>query len=198
MKISSQYLPGHLPGPFLISERVALARKLEPLFKQEAARRQAHGATGPGRPKQGEKSEPFVVRDMLAARCGLSAKTLYKAMKVIQAAEADPERYEPVARMMDDTGLVDPAYRIVIANSTRRLIKRNRKQPPIFAATKIGKQSLGQLSVGQLGWLMGFFASLAENAAFSVWDATNASELLTVAEVRRAIVAGNRMRKRVS
>lgn len=93
----------------LPSQAAALAREILPALRAEARRRQAHGSTAPGRKRQSH-DQPFRTRERLAARCGFSARTLAKAIEVVEAAEKDPDRFGGIVRRMDETGNVDGAF----------------------------------------------------------------------------------------
>lgn len=96
---------------FTPSEAVAVAAGIEPLERDAARERQA--ATQGNRQTGVEKfSEPDKGRalDFTAAAVGMSRPTLQKAREVVEAAEREPERYEPIREQMDRTGKVDRAY----------------------------------------------------------------------------------------
>jgi N6-adenosine-specific RNA methylase IME4/ParB-like chromosome segregation protein Spo0J len=111
-------------------ERLAMAKRLEPYEKNEAAQRQATGksadgtAGGRGRKKAPEKnltgsSRKVSSRHKREAKSrttkavGVDRRTLEKIEVVDAAAKKDPERFGPVAQKMDQTGKVDGAYRKV-------------------------------------------------------------------------------------
>jgi len=107
---------------FTPSEAVAIAKTLEQLEKPKAAQRQEAS-----RAKQGEKvgtaqgggnlpprsEDRGKTRDKIAAAVGTSASNLRKIKEVVEAAEAEPEKFGPVKEEMDRTGKVDPAFRKV-------------------------------------------------------------------------------------
>lgn len=176
---------------FTPSEAVALARLVEPILRAEGKRRQAHGVTAPGKSKENtSQSKRHITRDLLAAHCGVSAKTLQKAFAVVSAAERDPAQFGYAAKKMDESGNVDAAYRAVLAPSTRRMLT----QDMIFRTTKIGNVPLGDFTAPELRWFIGFFAELGDLIGRPSSDAINASELFKPAEVGRAIKSGERMR----
>ena len=57
-----------------------------------------------------------------AAAVGMSRPTLTKAQAVVDAAEAEPEKYAPILEQMDNTGKVDRAYKEL---ERRRTLERN-------------------------------------------------------------------------
>lgn len=99
--------------PFTISQAVSIARALQPYAEQEGARRQAHGATAPGRQGKALKtSERFKARDFVARCVGLAPHTLRKAEMVVEAAERSPQSsyYRKHVMSMDETRKVGPAF----------------------------------------------------------------------------------------
>jgi len=107
---------------FQPSEVVEIARYLEPEERGAAKERMVAGKPCVQIP-QGK------TRDKVAAYAGVSARTLGKAAKVVEAAEADPEKFAPLLEEMDRTGKVDPSY--------RKLVKAERKaNPPLPTAGK--------------------------------------------------------------
>ena len=96
------------------SEAVAIARALEDRVAARAEeRRLANLKRGPAASER--ENFPLArdgrVRDQLAARVGLSGRTLQKAAAVVAAAEQSPEKYQHLVEEMDRTGSVDRAYR---------------------------------------------------------------------------------------
>jgi N6-adenosine-specific RNA methylase IME4 len=92
---------------FLPSEIDAIRRALEPLEKAAAKKRQLAGRAPSGNfPEGGE------VRDKIGSFAGVSGKTVQKIARVIQAAEAEPERFGHLVQEMDGrAGGVHSAYR---------------------------------------------------------------------------------------
>ena len=93
---------------FLPSETVAIAKALEPQEKKAAKERQAKAGPIKGKGKKsGSGKLPEAVkgqtRDKLARYAGVSGKTLEKAKAVVEAAEAEPEKYGPLVEEMDRT-----------------------------------------------------------------------------------------------
>lgn len=162
------------------SEAVTLARLIEPFVRSDARRRQGHGRTARGRRKG--PGEHMTTRDVVAMRCGLSPRTLSKAMHVVDAAKDDPVLYGRRVGEMDDTPNVDAAFGAVIWRDTARLMT----QPGVFTSTTIGGEALGKFSVAELRWLIGFFAALSE-ADLGGDGERNAAAVLTVRAVKRAL-----------
>ncbi len=81
-----------------------MTRYFEDAEKDAARERQGR----PGQVRSGKLPEHTtgVTRDALAARVGMSGRTLEKATAVVEAAEADPEQFGPVKDEMDRTGIV--------------------------------------------------------------------------------------------
>ena len=95
---------------FLPSEAVAIAKALEPVEREAAKERQG---TRTDRQPSGNFPEgaPGRTRDKVAAYAGISGKTLEKAVKIVEAAEKEPEKFTPLVEQMDKTGRVDGVYR---------------------------------------------------------------------------------------
>jgi N6-adenosine-specific RNA methylase IME4/ParB-like chromosome segregation protein Spo0J len=89
---------------FTPSEMVSIAQALEPIERAKAKERQG---------KHPEKfSEPAGnALDKIATFAGTSRPTLTKARAVVEAAEAEPERFSGLVQYMDDSGRVDRAYK---------------------------------------------------------------------------------------
>jgi len=102
---------------FLPSEAVAIARALEPAEKEAARRRQATAGPEQGKGAKvsggGKLPQPVrgKTRDRVARYCGMSGRTLDKAVAVVEAAEADPDRFGRLVDDMDRTGRVDGVFR---------------------------------------------------------------------------------------
>jgi ParB-like chromosome segregation protein Spo0J len=92
---------------FLPSEIDAIRRALEPIEKAAAKERQ--GSRNDLRetfPEVGEQR----ARDKLGAFAGVSGRTVEKIAHVMQAAEAEPEKYGKLAEDMDRTGRVNGPF----------------------------------------------------------------------------------------
>lgn len=99
---------------FAPSEAVAVAEALEARMADEARARQLAGlrqgqeSPVPPNRRDGESGE---VRDRLAAYVGMGRTKLGQARTIVEAARRDPARYGDLVGRMDDTGLVDPAFK---------------------------------------------------------------------------------------
>jgi N6-adenosine-specific RNA methylase IME4 len=95
---------------FTPSEAVAIKRALEPQMRAAAKERQGvrtdlqHGGNLP--PCSFGKT-----RDKAARFTGLSPRTLDKAEEIVQAADADPDRFGKLKQDMDRTGRVEAPWR---------------------------------------------------------------------------------------
>lgn len=100
---------------FAPTEAVALGRELERLERPKAKKRQKeHGKTAPGKPKDTSGNLPEVkgeTRDKVGEGVGMSGRTYEKAKAVVEAAEAEPEKFGQLAEEMDQKGSVNGAYR---------------------------------------------------------------------------------------
>jgi N6-adenosine-specific RNA methylase IME4 len=96
---------------FTLSEAVAIKRALEPLEKAAAKKRQRE-SKGPGK-KGGQVAPPLRGRaaDKAAKATGMARRTLEKAEAIVDAAEAEPEKFSKLLDEMDRTGRVNGAYR---------------------------------------------------------------------------------------
>lgn len=92
---------------FTPSEAVAVARALEP-YEQAAAQRRK--ATSNAERANFTPSDIGKSGDRVATAVGMSRPTLTKAQAVVDAAEAEPEKYGDLPERMDATGKVDGAY----------------------------------------------------------------------------------------
>ena len=104
------------------SEKVALARDLEPLERQAALERHAASAargkeggrgkkkTGAGNSRTGMGRAP-VAKDQVASAVGFARKTLAKADAVVEAAELEPDKFAHLLAAMDRSGNVHAAFR---------------------------------------------------------------------------------------
>jgi N6-adenosine-specific RNA methylase IME4 len=93
---------------FLPSEIDAIRRALEPIEKAAAKERQ--GTRNDIRetfPEVGEQR----ARDKIGAFAGVSGRTVEKIAKVVEAAEAEPEKYGGLLEDMDRTGRVDGPFK---------------------------------------------------------------------------------------
>jgi len=111
---------------FLPSEIDAIRRALEPAEKAAAKERMTLG----GRGKKGRKvSGPFDARDKIGAFAGVSGRTVEKIAAVVEAAEAEPERFGKLVADMDRTGRVDgPFKRLKVARQAEAI----RAEPPPY------------------------------------------------------------------
>ncbi len=112
---------------FLPSEVDAIRRTLEPAEREAAAGRRRSGL----RQYRGGNFPPWArggkTRDLIAAYCGVSGKTLNKIRTVMDAARADPAKYSDLAEEMDRTGRVDGAYKRLLVRRKAEVIEA---EPP--------------------------------------------------------------------
>jgi N6-adenosine-specific RNA methylase IME4/ribosomal protein S14 len=113
---------------FTWSEAVAIKRALEPIEQAAAKERQReggrHGGKGSGKLPEASKGN---AADKAAKATGMARRTLEKAEAVVDAAEAEPERFGKLLEQMDDTGRVNGVYRrLKIARQAERI----RAEPP--------------------------------------------------------------------
>jgi ParB-like chromosome segregation protein Spo0J len=115
--VLGEYAENEVRKDFTLSEAVAIKRLVEPAIVAEAAARRALGEnqyTETGEKlAQGSKGK---ARDKVAKRTGKSHTTLAKAEKVVEAAEAEPEKFGHLAEEMDRTGKADGPYKQLAAS----------------------------------------------------------------------------------
>jgi N6-adenosine-specific RNA methylase IME4 len=110
---------------FTLSEAVAIKRALEPLEKTAAKERQGT-RTDKHRGKFSTSSSGRAL-DKVATVVGKHRTTIAKAEAVVDAAEAEPEKYGPLLDQMDRTGRANGVYRrLKIAKQAEQI----RKEPP--------------------------------------------------------------------
>jgi len=98
--------------PFTLTEAVAIKRAIEPLERAAAKERQREGGRRGG---QGSGNLPEASKgnaaDKAAKATGMARRTLEKAEAVVDAAEAEPEKYGKLLDDMDRTGRVNGVHR---------------------------------------------------------------------------------------
>jgi N6-adenosine-specific RNA methylase IME4/ParB-like chromosome segregation protein Spo0J len=105
---------------FTLSEAVAIKRALEPVEKAAATKRMLAGKPMGNLPK-GRAA------DKAAKATGMARRTLEKAEAVVDAAEAEPEKYGKLLADMDRTGRANGVYRrLKIAKQADQI----RAEPP--------------------------------------------------------------------
>ncbi len=105
---------------FTPSEAVAIARALEPRLRAEAAERQRAG-------RPSAKFAGGETRRMSAAPTGFSHETLRKAEAIVQAAQAQPERFGRLLEEMDRTGRVEGVHKQLRVTRERENWERRRR-----------------------------------------------------------------------
>jgi N6-adenosine-specific RNA methylase IME4 len=104
---------------FTLSEAVAIKRALEPIERAAAKKRQARV----------EKFSTLKGRalDKVAAVAGLHRTTLAKAEAIVDAAEAEPDKFGKLVTDMDRTGRVNGLYKLL---KIARQAEEIRREPP--------------------------------------------------------------------
>jgi ParB family chromosome partitioning protein len=97
---------------FALSEAVAIKRALEPMEREAARERQREGGRRGGE-GSGNLPEASTGRaaDKAAKATGMARRTLEKAEAIVDAAEAEPEKYGKLLEKMDLTGRANGVYR---------------------------------------------------------------------------------------
>ncbi len=107
------------------SEAVALGKRLEKVFRPAAEERKATTQAKPGEGIVGEakfappEEAKAKTRDQVGAAVGVSGETYRKAKAVVDAAEAEPEKFAVLVKQMDRTGKVDGAFKQVAITKKR-------------------------------------------------------------------------------
>jgi ParB family chromosome partitioning protein len=113
---------------FTLSEAVAIKRALEPLEKAVAKERQ--GTRTDKHPGKLPTSSKGRAADNAAKATGMARRTLEKAEAIVDAAEAEPEKYGKLLEDMDRTGRANGVYRrLQIAKQAESI----RAEPPPLA-----------------------------------------------------------------
>jgi ParB/RepB/Spo0J family partition protein len=89
---------------FTLSEAVAIKRALEPIERAAAKARMAS-------PENFSEQAKSNALDKVAAVVGKHRTTIVKAEAIVDAAEAEPEKYGKLLEQMDNTGRVNGVYR---------------------------------------------------------------------------------------
>jgi N6-adenosine-specific RNA methylase IME4 len=119
--VKGEFAENTLRKDFTLSEAVAIKRVLEPVERAAARERMLAG-------KPSEKfSEGGNALDKIAKATGMHRTTLAKAAAVVDAAEAEPEKYSRLLADMDRTGRVNaPFKRLRVAKQAEQI----RAEPP--------------------------------------------------------------------
>jgi N6-adenosine-specific RNA methylase IME4 len=106
---------------FLPSEIDAIRRKYEAKLKAAAKERMSAGGKG------AKVSQPLRTTDKIGAFAGVSGRTVEKIAAVVDAAEAEPERFGKLLADMDRTGRVNGPFKRLRVMKQAALI---RAEPP--------------------------------------------------------------------
>jgi N6-adenosine-specific RNA methylase IME4 len=110
---------------FTLSEAVAIKRALEPI--ERAAAKERQGTRSDKHPGKLPTSSTGRAADKAAMATGMARRTLEKAEAVVDAAEAEPEKYGRLLAAMDKTGRVNaPFKRLQVAKQAEKI----RAEPP--------------------------------------------------------------------
>lgn len=104
--VRGEFAANALRKDFTPSELVAIGQELERVEREQAKERKAHD----GRPGKLPERQTGDARDKVAAQIGISGRTFEKARAVVEAANAEPERFGELLADMDRSGRVDRAY----------------------------------------------------------------------------------------
>jgi ParB family chromosome partitioning protein len=118
--VRGEYAENALRKDFTLSEAVAIKRALEPLERTAAKARI-------GSPEKFSDLSKGNALDNIAKATGVHRTTLAKAEAIVDAAEAEPEKYSKLLADMDRTGRANGVYRRLKIAKQAELI---RAEPP--------------------------------------------------------------------
>ena len=123
-----EYAENTFRKDFTLSEAVAIKRALDPIEREAAKERQREGGRrgGKGSGKLPEASKGNAA-DKAAQATGMARRTLEKAEAIVDAADAEPERFGKLLEDMDRTGRANGVYRRL---ENARQAERIRSEPP--------------------------------------------------------------------
>jgi N6-adenosine-specific RNA methylase IME4 len=122
--VEGEYAANVFRKDFTPSEMVAIAAEIEPIEREAAKARQ--GARTDKHPGKFSGSSGNAL-DKVAAVAGVSRPTLTKARAIVEAAEAEPEKYGKLKDDMDRTGRANGPYKRLRNMQQAELI---RAEPP--------------------------------------------------------------------
>ena len=125
--VRGEYTENSNRKAFALSEAVAIKRALEPIEQAEARKRQQQSK---GRGAKGGGISPTLkgkALDRVAKVIGKDRKTIAKAEAIVEAAEAEPEKFGHLVAAMDKTGRVNGPYKRLKVAKQAELI---RAEPP--------------------------------------------------------------------
>jgi N6-adenosine-specific RNA methylase IME4 len=116
---------------FTLSEAVAIKRALEPLETAAAKERQREGGRVGGK-ASGNLPQASTGRaaDKAAKATGMARRTLEKAEAIVDAAEAEPERFGKLLEDMDRTGRVNGLFKRLKVAKQAAVIRAEPPPPP--------------------------------------------------------------------
>jgi N6-adenosine-specific RNA methylase IME4 len=116
--VRGEFAENAIRKDFTLSEAVAIKRAVEPEIKAAAKARMVSGRPGANL-AQGPKGK---ARDLVASFTGKKRSTLDKAAAVVDAAEAEPERFGKLLADMDKSGRVNgPFKRLKVARQSEAI-----------------------------------------------------------------------------
>jgi ParB/RepB/Spo0J family partition protein len=109
---------------FTPSELVRGGEAIERIERAQAKSRMVAAHASPGKLPEQDKGDS---RDKIAAQLGISGRTFENARAVVEAAEAEPEKYGKLLAVMDRTGKINGVYKQLKVAKQAELI---RAEPP--------------------------------------------------------------------
>jgi N6-adenosine-specific RNA methylase IME4/ParB-like chromosome segregation protein Spo0J len=106
--------------PFTLSEAVAIKRALEPIERAAAKERQKRRPISSGKLPEQIKGN---AADKAAKAAGMARRTLEKAEAIVDAAEAEPERFGKLLEKMDRTGRVNGVFKLLKIQKQAEIIR---------------------------------------------------------------------------
>jgi N6-adenosine-specific RNA methylase IME4 len=120
--VRGEYAENAIRKDFLPSEIDAIRRAMEPAEKEAAVERMSDGGKGWKLSTPSEKT-----RDKIGEFAGVSGRTVEKIARVVEAAEAEPDKYGYLVEEMDRTGKIDGPYQKVRRDERHAEIRQNVK-----------------------------------------------------------------------
>ena len=122
--VAGEYHENEIRKSFVPGERVHIGRALKALMLERRGRPVAENRDN--RPTL----EAGRTRDVIAKKVGFSSgKTYERAEAIVEAAEKEPEKYQPLVEEMNRTGRVDGAHRKLVKAQKAEAI--NQEPPPL-------------------------------------------------------------------
>jgi ParB family chromosome partitioning protein len=122
---------------FTPSEAVNMGKAIEALEEPKSAARKVEGQKRGGKARQSQLDDKLsssrtrapMTREKVGAAVGMSGATYQRAKAVVEAAEAEPEKYGALREEMDRTGKVFGVYKKLVGNKPKSKKKKKPSRP---------------------------------------------------------------------